>query len=280
MKYDIYYQNSMGVKIDLCRWPYWIETGDFLSYEWEFSSATNYNSYGGKISEFTKSITSKPLSMTVLAWSEQAYKAALDFLFETFEYDVLHLSPGKLYVNGNYLKCYITAGTPEDWEDTSNMMNLELTVTAEYPMWMIEREWIFSITGDLSTGNKRYPYRYSYRYPNGRTTGKIIQPLNSPANFKMTLHGPVNQPQIQIGGNIYGLYTNIAANDYAVIDSAEGTIRLYHNDGAVENIFNTRTRANSVFERLKPGTLDVSWTGEFLFSVVVLEERSMPKWSS
>lgn len=280
MKYDIYYQNSLGAKIDLCHWPYWVETGDFLGYEWEFSSATNFNAYGGKISEFTKSITSRSIDMTVMAKSEREYRAALDQLIETFECDVLNLTPGRLYVNGNYLKCYITAGEPEDWEDTSNMINLKLTITTEYPMWIIEREWIFVASSNLSTGNKKYPYKYPYRYPNGHTSGKITQPLNSTANFKMTLHGPVNHPQVQIDGNIYGLNIDIAANDYAVIDSAEGTIRLYHNDGKAENIFNARTRTNSVFERLRPGILDVAWTGEFLFSVVVLEERSMPKWNS
>ncbi|MBR2890381.1 MAG: hypothetical protein IKC09_08920 [Oscillospiraceae bacterium] len=280
MKYEIYYLNSVGTKIDLCAWPYMIETGDFLGYEWDFTSVNNYNSYGGKISGFTRPITSRNVELTVMANSAAAYREALDTLIDAFERDVRNLAPGKLYVNGNYLKCYITAGEPSDWEDPSNSMNIELTITSEYPMWIIERDWVFAQTGALSAGNKAYPYRYAYRYPNGHTTGKITQPLISPANFKLTIHGPVSSPQVQIGEFIYGLNTTISDKDYAVIDSAAGTITLYKNGQAAENIFNSRTRENSVFERLKPGTLDVKWTGEFRFVITVCEERSMPKWRS
>lgn len=279
MKYDIYYLNSAGKKLDLCKVPYLLETGNFLNFAWDFTESTNYNSYGGKINAFTKSIRRKKLSMTIFAWSEAEYKDALDTMIDTFEYDIISEEPGRLYVNGNYLKCYITAGNFEEWENTADYSEVELTLTTEYPMWIVEREWNFAVTGNLAEGSKRYPNRYPYRYANGTTSGVVSQRSISPANFRIIFHGPVSDPQVIIGGLTYGLVNvDLAESEYAVIDSFSATIRKYCADGTVENIFNNRTRDNSVFDRLKKGSLDVHWTGEYLLSIIVYEERSMPRW--
>lgn len=280
MKYEIYYQNSAGIKLDLCSVPYLLETGDFLDWTWEFTASTNYNAYGGKIDEFTKSITSKKLTMTIMAWTEFEYKDALDKMIDAFEYDIINKTPGKLYVNGNYMKCYITAGKPSDWESCAEYMTAELTITSEYPMWIIEKEWNFVPTGNLAAGSKRYPNRYPYRYANGSTSGTIFQGSISPANFKIVFHGPAQDPQVVIGGKTYGVHDiDLADSDYIVIDSSEGKIQKYFANGEVRNVFNSRTRVNSCFERLPAGSLPISWTGEFLLSITVFEERSMPKWS-
>ena len=92
-------------------------------------------------------------------------------------------------------------------------------------------------------------------------------------------HGPVSDPTAIIGGLTYGLVNvDLAESEYAVIDSFSATIKKYCADGAVQNIYNARTRENSVFEKLRAGSLDVHWTGEYLLSIVVYEERSMPRW--
>jgi len=280
LKYDIYYQNSVGTKLEFCNIPYLLETGDFLDFAWEFTSSTNYNAYGGKIDEFTKSITSKKLKLTIMAWTEADYIAALDKMIDVFEYDIINKTPGKLYCNGNYMKCYITAGKMTDWEDPADYMTAELTITTEYPMWIIEKEWNFVPTGNLAAGSKRYANRYPYRYANGTTTGTILQGSNSPANFKIVFHGPANDPAVIIGGNTYGVTgISLDESDYIVIDSSEGKVLKYFADGEVRNIFNARTRVNSCFERLQAGSLPIQWSGEYLLSITVFEERSMPKWS-
>jgi len=280
MKFDIYYQNSAGDKLDFCSVPYLIESSDILDFKWDYTTSTNLNSYGGKIDSFTKSIQTKAINMSIFAWSESAYKAALNKLIDVLEYDIVNTTPGKLYCNGSYMQCYITAGKPEEWESTANIMSMELKITSEYPVWIIEREFNFTPTGNLATGSKKYPHKYPYRYANGSTSGLISQVSNSPANFKIVFHGPVSDPQVTIGGNIYGVQNiDLESDDYVVIDSGNRTVVKYFQDGHSQNIFNARTRDNSVFERLKSGSLSVSWTGEFLVSVVVYEERSMPRWN-
>lgn len=280
MKYEIYYQNSAGVKLDLCHIPYLLETGNIFDFKWDYTTSTNLNSNGGKIDSFTKSITAKTLELSVIAWTEAEYKSALNKLVDVLEYDIVNLTPGRLYVNGSYLQCYITSGEFEDWESPADILSVELKITAEYPMWIFEREFNFTPTGNLAKGSKRYPNRYPYRYANGTTTGQISQVSNSPANFKIVFHGPVSDPQVTIGGKVYGVRDiDLEQDDYVVIDSVNGTVRKYFKDGTSQNIFNCRTRENSIFERLKTGSMQVNWTGEFLVSVVVYEERSLPRWS-
>lgn len=280
MKYDIYYQNGAGEKLDLCSVPYLLETGNILDFKWDYTTSTNANAYGGKIDSFTKSITTKSVELSVFAWTEAAYKAAINKLVDVLEYDIVNLTPGKLYVNGSYLSCYITAGDIEDWESPADILSVELKITAEYPMWIMEREFNFTPTGNLAKGSKRYPNKYPYRYANGTTSGQISQVSNSPANFKIVFHGPVSDPQVTIGGKIYGVQNiDLEEDDYVVIDSIQRTVVKYFRDGTMQNIFNCRTRENSIFERLKSGTMQVNWTGEFLVSVVVFEERSLPRWN-
>ena len=280
MKYDIYYQNSAGKKLDLCNIPYLLETGDILDFEWDYTTSTNYNTYGGKINGFTKSVRTKKLQLTVFAMTEAEYKTALDTMIDAFEYDIINRSTGRLYVNGNYLRCYITAGAFEEWEYTANFMSVELTLTTEYPMWIVERQWNFAKTGNLAQGSKKYPNRYPYRYANGTTTGIVYQRCNSPANFQIVFNGPVADPHVIIDGLTYGLVNvDLEESEYAIIDSFTSTITKYCRDGTIENIYNNRTRENSVFTKLRTGSLNVQWTGEYLLSIVVFEERSMPRWS-
>ena len=281
MKYDIYYLNGAGKKLDFTRIPYLMETGDLLDFDWQYNSTTNHNSFGGKISGFTKAIASKTINMSIFAWSEVAYKQAMNELVDAIEYDLIRVSPGKLYVNGNYLRCYITAGKFEDWESPVDFINLELTITTEYPMWITEREWYFT-PGSASVKNgKRYPGRYPYRYASGAASGIINQPSNSPAHFRLVMHGPVADPQCRIDGKTYGVVdTILGEDDYVVIDSDQNTVTLYSADGTSQNIYNKRTRGgNSVFQRLPSGVLDVHWAGGFLLSIVVFEERSVPRWN-
>ena len=281
MKYDIYYLNGAGKKLDFTRIPYLMETGDLLDFDWQYNSTTNHNSFGGKISGFTKAIASKTINMSIFAWSEVAYKQAMNELVDAIEYDLIRVSPGKLYVNGNYLRCYITAGKFEDWESPVDFINLELTITTEYPLWITEREWNFT-PGSASVKNgKRYPGRYPYRYASGAASGIINQPSNSPAHFRLVMHGPVADPQCRIDGKTYGVVdTILGEDDYVVIDSDQNTVTLYSADGTSQNIYNKRTRGgNSVFQRLPSGVLDVHWAGGFLLSIVVFEERSVPRWN-
>lgn len=230
MKYDVYYLNSAGEKLDLCKWPYMIYDGDILDYDWSFESTSNYSAAGGKIKSFTKSVEKKRLNITVFGRSELLYRTAVDNLADTVEYDVVNLTPGKLYVNGSYVECYIKGIKPDDWVSGNDFMNVELILAVEYPFWLMEREYIFYKTNQISKNNYRYPLRYPWRYPNGQTHGVIYQRHIKPCDFILTINGPAVSPAVEIGGKVYGVIGNIEESEYVMISSRSGYVRKYMNN--------------------------------------------------
>lgn len=280
MQYDIYYLNSAGEKLDLCSWPYMIYGGDILEYDWSYESTSNYGKAGGKIKNFTKSVENKSLNLTIAGQSELLYRKAVDTLADAVEFDIANLSPGKLYVNGSYIECYIKGIKPDEWVCSCDFMDVELILSVEYPFWLKEKECVFRRTGQMSVGNKRYPGKYPCRYPNGQTKGLVYQTFIKPCDFKLTINGPSVNPSVEIGDNVYGITGRIEEHEYVVIDTRRGFVRKYlNNAGAYENLYNARTRDNSIYEKLPTGTLNITWTGEFDFSLKMFEERSFPKWN-
>jgi len=54
---------------------------------------------------------------------------------------------------------------------------------------------------------------------------------------------------------------------------------LTHSDGSTENCFNLRNRDSYIFEKIPAGVLTIASSANFKFDVVLLEERSEPKWA-
>ena len=63
------------------------------------------------------------------------------------------------------------------------------------------------------------------------------------------------------------------------MDSAQQTVTKYMTSGIKVNAFNNRNFADSVFRPIQTGRQEVSWNGRFDFDLILLEERSEPKWS-
>ena len=283
MNYDIYYVNSEGQKIDFCNWPYMIYDGDILSYDWSYDSTPNYGMAGGKITSFSKSVEKKKLKISVFAQSELVYGRALDNLADYIECDIALMNPGRLYVNGNYIECYICGINPDEWVTGCNTLDVELLIAIEYPFWLLDKEYVFPVSGQISKENYKYPLKYPWRYPNRRTSGVIYQKHIKPCDFIITITGPVRNPIVKIGKLQYGFTGELRNNEYIVINSRQGFIRKYLDGVSTSqyiDIYDDRTRHNDIYHKLPRGTLNVQWTGEFAFSVVVIEERSFPKWIS
>lgn len=282
MQYDVYYLNSADEKLDLCTWPYMIYDGDILEYDWSYESTSNYGKAGGKIKSFTKGVEKKVLNITIAGRSELVYRKAVDKLADAIEYDVVNLTPGKLFVNGSYIECYIKGIKPDEWVCSCDFMNVELILSVEYPFWLKKKEYIFRKTEQTSANNKKYAYRYPWRYPNGQTQGVIYQDYIKPCDFILTLNGPAVNPSVEINGKNYGILDDVESSEYVVIDTRLGYVRKYLNNtgkSAYQNLYDVRTRDNDIYEKLPKGTLPVTWTGEFTFALTLIEERSLPRWS-
>ena len=265
----VYYENHLGEIIDLKKEPYRLITGTFLNYEWEESSG----SYLG----FNRKVKKKTMKMDIFT-DKTKYHAAIDYLYEVFEKDILANSPGKLHFCGSYLNCYITVSEKSNWE-SDIFMTLSLNLLTD-GVWMTEVGYVFENRGITSSNNKFYPGKYPYRYANGMNNTYIINPHFADSNFKLILYGPVVNPQISIGGNIYLVNIVLEANERLEIDSSLGTVIKVMSTGEQVSAFHNRQKKRNFFKKIPPGRQSVVWPGNFAFDLILYEERSEPKWNT
>lgn len=275
---DISYVNSRGEKLDLLKPPYLLQTGELFDYEWGYNSVVSYSGQG-KITSFSKEIKERPLTLSILNYSRESYERAIDLFFETVDFDVLNRSPGKLYVGDQYQKCYIITSEKTGWEYDIELLDNTVTYVTEKSVWITEHPYYFRASEILSSNNKRYPGRYAYRYANGLTNTSITNEHYAECNFRLIIYGPCTNPAIYVGGYGYLFKIVLEEGEYLEVDSAAETVTKYMTSGIKVNAFNNRNFADSVFRPIQTGRQEVNWNGRFDFDLILLEERSEPKWS-
>lgn len=269
---DIYYINHLNQRINLMESPYWLQTGNFYDFEWDYTSDND------KITGFSRSIAEKTLTLTVMASTKAEFYTALNNLHAYTEVDLLDQEHGKLYIGDQYLKCYIKKSKKTDWEPDEAYTEVEITVVTDYPYWVTENSYSFDVQTVVSTDNKKYAYKYPYRYANGLTSGTITNNHFAPSDFIATIYGPATNPAIVIGDNTYLINAILNTDEYMTLNTALGTIVKTQIDGTRVNMFDYRDKTADVFAKIEAGSNAVGWSGDFAFDINVLEERSEPKW--
>ena len=149
---DIYYLNAKGEKLNLVEWPYRIQTGDFLNYK---RSYTFFNaSYGGMIQGFNSEVSERNVVLTVSARTMDEYYNALNRFYDVVDSDVVNLTPGRLYVNGQYMRCYIFGSEKTEWEYGCNFLDNTISIVSGSPQWITE----FTKSFFPLSKNTDYPY--------------------------------------------------------------------------------------------------------------------------
>ncbi|WP_251390644.1 hypothetical protein [Mediterraneibacter agrestimuris] len=271
---DIFYENSMGERLNLLSPPYMLQTGEFFDYKWAYDIKEK------KIGAFSKEIEDKPALLSILNYGKESYYDAINHFSEVTEQDVLQQKYGKLYIGDMYLQCYITASSKTDWENDIELLDNEITITTDYPFWIKEHAYSFKTKDVTQTNNKRYAYRYAYRYANGLMNTAVINEHYTDCNFKMVVYGPITDPLVYIGGHPYLVNIILTEGEYLEIDSAAETVVKVTAFGERVNAFHNRSFIHSVFEPVHPGRQLIGWSGRFDFDLTLYEERSEPKWGS
>ena len=139
-------------------------------------------------------------------------------------------------------------------------------------------EYYFDASESLSTDNKKYAYRYAYRYANGMRNRSIMNSYIKACNFELKIFGSVLNPQIIIGGYEYLINDYLENGEYIIVDSLKRTVTKIMNDGTAVNIFDSREKKRSVFQKIRSGRSLISWSGKFDFMLTLYEERAEPQW--
>lgn len=246
------YQNHLGEEINFSENGIYVQSSDLHDYAWE------YIEKGAKISSFQRRITNKKITLHIQCDSESAGIQKRNLLMEYCDKDILAKQPGKIIVNGYYLRCYVISSTKSTYMNSKKTMSVTLGLLSDEPSWIKE-----------VTAEKNSQYQ-------------MTNTLGYAANFRLEINGLATSPaMITIGGTNYGISETVAAGEKLVIDSL--TKEVYKLvDGEKVNAFGKRLRTNSndyVFRKIPAGSNTVRRNSDFTWSMILYDERSEPKWT-
>lgn len=229
-----------------------------------------------KITSFKKGVVTKTIPVVITYYDRKEAFAKMNRLFEVMEKDVLANKHGKIVIGDYYLKCFVTSNKKANY--LNNYMKLTLTITTDYPSWVKETTVIFNETSGVTSAYLDHPYDYEYDFASEFNNVIVNNPGFIASDFKMILYGFIANPKIYIDGHEYNVNVTISTGEYLTIDSQQKTIVLTRYNGEKVNCFNKRNRDSYVFEKIKPGSNVVTCEGSMKADIILIEERSEPKW--
>lgn len=263
---NIYYLNSRNEKVDFVKDLPLLDIDDFFGSE--FSSVTENN----MIVSFSRGIKNYSIEGDV-------FVNTFDRITEIFDYDTYKNIQGRFYIGDYFIYCNVISSQSSDINIHRGKIKTSFTFTTDKSYWLKETKYVFEKFENSSSG-LTYPFTYPFTYGASQGIRSIMNESLKESDFIMIVYGPVSNPAISIGNNIYIVNTDVTSQEYLVIDSRERKTYKVNNVGEHENMFANRGLGNSIFTKIKTGLNDVSWSGAFGFDLYVYNERSKPKWIS
>lgn len=251
----LHYISSNGQTFDLRGDEIKTRSANLHQYSWR--PQTVARQYGA----YVKSFSRDPMEYTIILdipGNLAERKATLNALHAAFDHDIFTQTPGRLVSGDYYIECYITFSNTYY---SNPWTNNQITVFCPYPLW-------------------QKPHEYSFAA--GIGSGTVNNPGASPADFILTLYGPVDHAYcyVTINNIDVGARAALGSGDVMTINSRDKTIYVLHN-GEETNLFDARLRRDegSIFDRLPPGQSSLSWLSSMAIDMEIIEERSEPYWT-
>jgi hypothetical protein len=267
------YINHRGEVFDFAAEGIWTELSDLHDYAWSFSTRNR------RIAELYRDITAHKLPVTIVCRTENEGINVRNRLFETVEKDILAGQYGRLVLGDYYCRCYITGSQKSDYLISRRHMRATLTVTTDLPVWIKETPFRFLTDRQSSVRSQDFAHDYPFDWHNSMNSDWLANPNFVSSNFRLIMHGPVANPAVFINGHEYRVNCTIGADEYLTVDSSLKTVTLTHIDGTQSNRFADRSRDQYIFQPIPPGRSAVLWDKSFIIDIILLEERSEPRWT-
>lgn len=279
---EVYYENSDKLKkLDFNGGRYEIADIDVFRHEFQ------YNHENDKITEFKRGIQTYTIEANITDEKEKDWQDSYDEMNEIFENDIWSKKPGKLYVNGWYMKCYVYSSKPQEIFENWGFQTTELKIVTDDSRWIGEQHITIPAISKIQTmavnNTKKYPYTYPYRYADVYKNKKVNIDHYAESDFRMIAYGPTANVNVSINGHKYHVDYPIESGEYMVIDSRDylppdERIYLVKNNGEKINVFNYRDPEQSVFQKISPGYATIYYSQNYGIDLTIFKERSEPKW--
>lgn len=266
------YKNHLNEIFEFGKNGIYVNTNNLHDYSWDSTKK------GNRISAFEQGVQTKKLPVIILCETAEQGIAARNKLFEVVEKDVRALKHGQIIVGDYYYKCFVTQSTKANYLTNKRYITITLTLTSDFPYWV--KETINSFYPAVASAEGLdFPMDYAFDYSSSALSSEIINTGFIPSNFRMIIYGSCTNPTITIGEHIYQVNCTIGEGEYLTIDSTKKKIYITSLNGTITNKFNSRNKDSYIFEKIPEGKSHVTWVGEYGFDIILLEERSEPKWT-
>ena len=279
LPYSIWYENSKGDVLRMDEAPIVVQTSGLMDYQWTLTAYDRALRDGGRVIHARRPIQDKTLVLDVFADTQEEHNAALNRLHDVLDYDVCKLTPGKLWINNRYIRCFVSASVKTLDRNWTTYTVVGLTLKVVSPAWTAEEKvTLLPVSEELTdAGAKAYPNRYPYRYSNGGSVCRWVNTTASPAPMIIKIFGACSSPSVYVGESEYSVSGDIAAGTYAVIDQRDKSICTVAANGTKTTIFGRRKKSVDNFLYAPPGDLEITCSGLFAVEITFLTQRSEPE---
>lgn len=279
---NLAYENSQGARIDLSSFPYYLQDEPLYDFEWD-ADLTASGTKKSVLNRFTRNSKKLQMDLVIHADTQAQFEYYLDEFFRVTEYDVINKTPGKLILkdSGEYINCFVVSSENSMWQSGIRTNVKKIAFLFTYPFWVNEvtKSFYPQIGTEGDDTFLDYDHDYSYDYTHGvKGVSKWNVDHYTDSEFEMTIFGYCVNPIIRINGYPYQIYTTLEANDYLVIKSRDNEVIKWISGVAQQNVFDLRSKENSIFQRIPSGELTFTWEGTYGFDLKLFLERSEPKW--
>lgn len=275
---NVFYENHAGERIDLNSENIILQYQELFNYSWDAVTKSR------KITGFKRDSATIPVTVAVTAEAEEEYLEIIEGFYQITEKDILAVTPGKLYVDEQYLNCYISGDIKQDAFKGILFQVKNLTLVTDFPYWIKETTYQYLPEKPnqveytiLEKGILLPEFPFDFYSEKGEKT--LFNPSFKGSNFILTIYGFAENPQITIAGHPYLVETTVYEGERLVIDSIKHTVKKIGRLGDITDCYNAREKKNSVFQKIPPGTNTFQWSGGFGVDITLFDERSEPKWS-
>lgn len=281
MTKGIYYENSAGIVIRLDGDNIRIKKSELRKFSWGYSLTNKPSGYGSRVNKFYRTAQERNITLAIRGRSRAECVSALNDLHAACEADIATMTPGRLWLDGQYMICFM--GISSDlgpWQNAFQWLEKQISILITYPFWFSESIKQFR-AGEVITSphGKKYSGCYPYQYGTGYSNQTLYNTHYIPTPAIITIYGPCEDPQLYIDGNLYGIDgASAAANERIIIDQLERRIYRVAVDGTQTNLFDYRIKTSDNFRPIRSGDVAVQFSGAFGFDVNLLHQRSEPKW--
>ena len=276
MRSDIVYVSGVGG--DSYRLNDGIYVGrpsDLFSREWSYS--IGYAS--------VSSVTRKARKAKLKAFFADVAKA--DAFRRACDRDVSEGVAGTLNVDGWSQRCMVMESAADTVSE--GFFTADLTVVLLDGVWRKGHTVSFErMTADPADGD--FPdlpcdLPHDLAAPSPRSRFEAGEWGETP--LRLVIYGPVIDPSVRIGGNLYRVDVVVPEGGHLVVDplASPRSVTLVNADGSAVDAFSKARRGDGlgggeyIFQPAPPGANEVEWDRSFGFNLTWYEEEGEPPWS-